>query len=197
MIAANSALPLDEKWRYFVVTQQDGRRLYCTAQVYYVLIGWDRKEDGWTVAWGWIVISLESLNLKRRSSIYLAVLLYSRISLTLKYMSIFLKYIENWGNLNPIFRILFIPSHYLRIWTLKQREGSMSGWIMKQLSRVDSLKPRLWCNTIYKNLTSINLERLFSSRKVIIGLYYTYINFIGHPSFNSAISSTFQFQTKS
>jgi hypothetical protein len=38
VIAANAALPLDEKWRYFVVTQQDGRRLYCTAQVYYVFI---------------------------------------------------------------------------------------------------------------------------------------------------------------
>lgn len=37
VITTNSTLPIDEKWRYFVVTQQDGTRLYCTAQVYYVL----------------------------------------------------------------------------------------------------------------------------------------------------------------
>jgi hypothetical protein len=36
VITNNSTLPIDEKWRYFVVTQQDGKRLYCTSQVYYV-----------------------------------------------------------------------------------------------------------------------------------------------------------------
>lgn len=36
VITSNTTLPIDEKWRYFVVTQQDGRRLYCTSQVYYV-----------------------------------------------------------------------------------------------------------------------------------------------------------------
>ena len=31
-----SAKPaLVERWKYFVITRSDGRRLYCTAQVYY------------------------------------------------------------------------------------------------------------------------------------------------------------------
>jgi hypothetical protein len=26
---------LEDKWKYFVITRSDGRRYYCTAQVYY------------------------------------------------------------------------------------------------------------------------------------------------------------------
>jgi hypothetical protein len=30
---------LEEKWRYFVMTRSDGRRVYCTSYIYYVLGG--------------------------------------------------------------------------------------------------------------------------------------------------------------
>lgn len=38
---------LEEKWRYFVITKQDGGKYYCTSQIIYVnlFINYESKKD--------------------------------------------------------------------------------------------------------------------------------------------------------
>jgi hypothetical protein len=43
-VSAIKHVTLDEKWKYFVMTKSDGRRVYCTSYIYYVLQSAFRKK---------------------------------------------------------------------------------------------------------------------------------------------------------